>query len=98
MTGRRDEPRTQRAGIQQPERSHRVTLTLMSPWGTGEIRVEISYTFAASYLLAWDSCPAAIKREFRSNPDTQVSVPDVIDGAMIALDTALLELIKARMP
>lgn len=66
--------------------------------GTGEIRAEISYTFAASYLLAWDSCPAAIKREFRSNPDTQVSVPDVIDGAMIAMDTVLVEMMKARMP
>jgi hypothetical protein len=31
-------------------------------------------------------------------PNAHVSAPDVIDEAMITVDTVLLEMIKARMP
>lgn len=65
---------------------------------TGQKTSEVSYRFPVSDLLNWPKCPATIKNEFRSNPDLDLNLPQVIDGAMEAINPVLLEWIKTTVP
>jgi len=65
---------------------------------TGEVATGITYTFPASYLVSSAKCPATVKNDFRENPEEQLDLPAIIDQAMIAMNSVLLELAKIAVP
>ena len=65
---------------------------------TGRVVTRISYTFPASYLLSSQKCPATVKNEFRDNPEEELDLPAIIDQAMAAMNSVLLEMAKISAP
>jgi hypothetical protein len=65
---------------------------------TGCRVTNVSYKFPVSDLLNSPKCPTKIKNEFRSNPDLELELPDLISEAMAALNLVLLELTRISTP
>jgi hypothetical protein len=65
---------------------------------TGRTIANVSYKLPASYFLNSSKCSATVKNEFRSQPELELELPEIIDQAMTAINTVLLEFIKTSMP
>ena len=65
---------------------------------TGQPVMKTSYRFPVSDLLNSPKCPATIKKEFRDEPGLELELPSIIDEAMIAMNSVLIELMEISVP
>jgi hypothetical protein len=65
---------------------------------TGRPVTKVSYRFPVSDLLNSPKCPAKVKNEFRGNPEMELELPVIVDEAMTAINSVLVELVKISEP
>jgi hypothetical protein len=65
---------------------------------TGQRVTRVSYKFCVSDLVDDPKCASIVRKEFRSTPDLELELPDLVDEAMAALNPVLLELVKISTP